>query len=144
MERLALVDVPGAGDELAWVPGGGAPDSLALGTGPKSLGCQPGRSPLEDPSGVTGTIASDGPIWLHEARRAVQAGKLSRKMGLTLVRHDQQCEQILHAETRAVGACKMPDLPEDVTNARTNWECRRPWCAIWLRRWTSCTLGSWR
>ena len=54
----------------------------------------------------------------------MQAGKLPRKMGLTLVRHDQQYELALHAETLAVGACKMPDLPEDVTAARAKLEER--------------------
>ncbi|MBN9523339.1 hypothetical protein J0H58_33305 [bacterium] len=38
----------------------------------------------------TGTPASDGPTRLPEARRAARAGKPPRKMGLPLVRHDQQ------------------------------------------------------
>ena len=137
--------VPGAGDEVAWVPGGGTPDflgneyllwlwfqtdwgsdTLAVGDG-SEVTLMPARTlTLECPRGVTGseTIASDGPTRLPEARRAVQAGKLPRKMGLTLVRHDQQYELALHAETLAVGACKMPDLPEDVTAARAKLEER--------------------
>jgi catechol 2,3-dioxygenase-like lactoylglutathione lyase family enzyme len=71
-----------------------------------------------------GTIASEGPTRLPEARRAVQAGKLPRKMGFTLVRHDQQHELAFHAETLAVGGCKMPDLAEDVTAARAKLEER--------------------
>ena len=137
--------VPGAGDEVAWVPGGGTPDflgneyllwlwfqtdwgsdTLAVGDG-SEVTLMPARTlTLECPRGVTGseTIASDGPTRLPEARRAVQAGKLPRKMGLTLVRHDQQYELALHAETLAVGSCKMPDLPEDVTAARAKLEER--------------------
>jgi hypothetical protein len=137
--------VPGASDEVAWVPGGGSPDflgneyllwlwfltdrdsdTLAVGDG-SEVTLMPARTlTLEDPRGVTGTgtIASEGPTRLPEARRAVQAGKLPRKMGMTLVRHDQQYELTLHAETLAVGSCKMPDLPEDVTAARAKLEER--------------------
>jgi hypothetical protein len=50
--------------------------------------------------------------------RAIQAGKLPRKCGLTVVRNDQQYEFTLHAETLAVGACKLPPMPDDVTDAR--------------------------
>lgn len=81
---------------------------------------------LQCPRGVsgTGTLTSDGPTRLPEARRAAQAGKLPRKMGLTLVRHDQQYELTLHAETLAVGSCKLPDLPDDVTDARAKLDER--------------------
>jgi hypothetical protein len=95
-------------------------DSVALADG-SEVTLMPARTlTLACPRGVTGTgtLASDGPTRLPEARRAAQAGKLPRKMGLTLVRHDQQYELTLHAETLAVGSCKMPDLPEDVTDAR--------------------------
>ena len=137
--------VPGAGDEVAWVPGGGTPDflgneyllwlwfltdrdsdTLTVGDG-SEVTLMPARTlSLECPRGVTGTgtIASDGPTRLPEARRAVQAGKLPRKMGLTVVRHDQQYELTLHAETLGLGSCKMPDLPEDVTAARAKLEER--------------------
>ncbi|QDU18469.1 hypothetical protein [Urbifossiella limnaea] len=137
--------VAGAGDEVAWVPGGGPPDflgnefllwlwfltdrdadSVQLADG-SEVTLMPARTlTLQCPRGVTGTgtLASDGPTRLPEARRAAQAGKLPRKMGLTLVRHDQQYELTLHAETLAVGSCKMPDLPEDVTNARAKLDER--------------------
>lgn len=137
--------VPGAGDEVAWVPGGGAPDflgneyllwlwfhtdresdTLTVSDG-SEITLMPARTlTLECPRGVTGseTIASEGPTRLPEARRAVQAGKLPRKMGLTMVRHAQQYELTLLAETLAVGSCKMPDLPEDVTAARAKLEER--------------------
>jgi hypothetical protein len=65
---------------------------------------------LECPRGQTGreSITSEGPTRLPEARRAVQAGKLPRKVGLTLVRHDHQYELTLHAETLAAGGARLP------------------------------------
>jgi hypothetical protein len=69
---------------------------------------------LECPRGQTGheTISHEGPSRLPEAKRAIESGKLPRKLGLTLVRHDQQYELSLQAETLAVGAAKFPN-PED-------------------------------
>ncbi|MBN9519016.1 hypothetical protein J0H58_10950 [bacterium] len=137
--------VADAGDEVAWVPGGGPADFLGnefllwlwfltdrdadtLDLADNSeVTLMPARTlTLACPRGVTGTgtLASEGPTRLPEARRAAQAGKLPRKMGLTLVRHDQQYELTLHAETLAVGSCKMPDLPEDVTDARAKLDER--------------------
>ena len=71
---------------------------------------------LECPRGQTGAdaFAHEGPARLPEARRAIQSGKLPRKCGLTVVRHDQQYEFTLHAETLAVGAAKLP-AQEDAT-----------------------------
>jgi hypothetical protein len=81
---------------------------------------------LECPRGQTGheTITHEGPTRLPEARRAIQSGKLPRKAGLTLVRHDHQYELALHAETLAVGSCKIPNPPEDVTDARAKLDER--------------------
>ncbi|HKA06197.1 MAG TPA: hypothetical protein VKD71_02990 [Gemmataceae bacterium] len=69
---------------------------------------------LECPRGQTGfeTITHEGPTRLPEAMRAIQSGKLPRKVGVTVVRHDVQCEFTLHAETLAVGGAKIPP-PED-------------------------------
>ena len=74
---------------------------------------------LECPRGVTGheTISHDGPTRLPEARRAIQSGKLPRKVGLTMVRHSEQYELTLHAETLAVGGAKMPP-PDEESDAR--------------------------
>ena len=68
---------------------------------------------LECPRGQTGreSISSDGPTKLPEALRAIQAGKLPRKVGLTLVRHDHTYELTLHAESLAVTGARLP-LPE--------------------------------
>jgi hypothetical protein len=70
---------------------------------------------LECPRAQTGreTITSDGPTRLPEARRAIQAGKLPRRVGLTVVRHDHQYELTLQAESLAVGGARLP-APEAV------------------------------
>jgi hypothetical protein len=69
---------------------------------------------LECPRGQTGkeSITSDGPGRLPEARRAIQVGKLPRKAGLTLVRHDHQYDLTLAAESLAVGSARLP-APEE-------------------------------
>ena len=81
---------------------------------------------LECPRGQTGheTISSEGPSRLPEARRAIQSGKLPRKVGLTVVRHDQQYELSLHAETLAIASAKLPPMPEEVTDARAKLDER--------------------
>jgi hypothetical protein len=65
---------------------------------------------LECPRGQTGreSISSDGPTRLPEAHRAIQAGKLPRKVGLTLVRHDDTYELTLQAETLAISGARLP------------------------------------
>jgi hypothetical protein len=75
---------------------------------------------LECPRGQTGreSITSDAPTRLPEARRAVQSGKLPRKAGLTLVRHDRTYELALHAENLGVSAAKLPASEEEDDRAR--------------------------
>ena len=81
---------------------------------------------LECPRGQTGheTISHEGPTRLPEARRAIQSGKLPRKVGLTMVRHDQQYELAIHAETLAIASAKLPAMPEEVTDARAKLDER--------------------
>jgi hypothetical protein len=81
---------------------------------------------LECPRGQTGheTISSDGPTRLPEARRAIQSGKLPRKVGLTLVRHSEQYELTLHAETLAVAGAKLPAPDESISEPRAKLEER--------------------
>jgi hypothetical protein len=78
------------------------------------------------PRGQTGheTISSEGPSRLPEARRAIQSGKLPRKTGLTLVRHADQYELTIHAETLAVSGGKLPPPDESITDARAKLEDR--------------------
>jgi hypothetical protein len=75
---------------------------------------------LECPRGQTGreSISSDGPAKLPEAHRAIQAGKLPRKMGLTLVRQDSQYELTLQAESLAVSGARLPAPEGDEERAR--------------------------
>ncbi len=75
---------------------------------------------LECPLGRTGkeTISSESPSRLPEARRAIQSGKLPRKAGLTLVRHEQQYELTLHAESLDVSGAKLPAPEADEERAR--------------------------
>lgn len=69
---------------------------------------------LDCPREVSGneTIRSESPTMLPEARRAIQAGKLPRQAGMILVRHDQQYELTLQAETLAIGGAKLPTIDE--------------------------------
>jgi len=75
---------------------------------------------LECPRGQTGleTIRSEVPTKLPEARRAIQAGKWPRKTGITLVRHDEQYDLTLQAETLAVNSAKLQVPDEDNERAR--------------------------
>jgi hypothetical protein len=67
---------------------------------------------LDCPRGETGRdcLTDEGPTRLPEAFRALQAGKLPRKAGLILVRHGQQYELTLQAETLAVSGATLPKL----------------------------------
>jgi len=75
---------------------------------------------LECPRGQTGreSFSSEGPTKLPEALRAIQAGKLPRKVGLTLVRHDDQYEMTLHAESLAVTSVRLPPPEGEDERAR--------------------------
>jgi hypothetical protein len=101
-------------------------DSIALSDGSEVTVMLARTLTLECPRGQTGheTISSEGPTRLPEARRAIQSGKLPRKTGLTLVRHQEQYELALHAETLAVGSAKLPALDESIVEARAKLEER--------------------
>jgi hypothetical protein len=85
-------------------------DSIALGDGTEAAVMLTRTLVLECPRGQTGkeSISHEGPTRLPEARRAVQSGKLPRKVGLTVVRHDQQYDLTLQAETLAVSGARLP------------------------------------
>lgn len=82
---------------------------------------------LECPRALSGseTIRSAGPTRLPEARRAVQAGKLPRQAGLLLVRHENEYDLTLQAETLAVGGAKLPAGEESEERARLEERVRR-------------------
>ena len=95
-------------------------DTLSLGDGSEVAVMVVRTLALECPRGLSGseTIRSDGPTRLPEARRAIQAGKLPRQAGLILVRHDNQYELAIQAETLAVGGAKLPAGEEGEDRAR--------------------------
>src|SRR5205807_1610011 len=67
---------------------------------------------LDCPRGQTGRdcLTDEGPARMPEAFRALQAGKLPRKAGLIVVRHGQQYELTLQAESLAVSGAALPKL----------------------------------
>jgi hypothetical protein len=93
-----------------WFMLDGDADTITLGDGDKAAVMLTKTLVLECPRGQTGreTISSDGPTRLPEARRAVQSGKLPRRVGMIVVRHDHQYELTLHGETLAVTGARLP------------------------------------
>jgi len=75
---------------------------------------------LECPRGQTGreAITHDAPTRLPEARRAIQSGKLPRKLGLVLERQGSSYELVLSAEDLAVSGAKLPAPEETEERAR--------------------------
>jgi hypothetical protein len=75
---------------------------------------------LECPKAVSGSesIRSEVPNRLPEARRAIQSGKLPRKAGLTVIRHDQQYELTLQAENLGISGAKLPASEESDERAQ--------------------------
>jgi hypothetical protein len=132
--------VPGAsGSALAWLPDESTrdflgnefllwlwfvleneSDTLTLADGSEVAVLLARTLVLECPRGQTGkeTFSSDGPTRLPEAHRAIQAGKLPRKVGLTLSRHEQQYEMTLQAETLAITGARLPTPEAEDDRAR--------------------------
>lgn len=75
---------------------------------------------LDCPRGLTGAEAfrHEGPTRMPEALRGLQGGKLPRKAGLTLVRHDAQASGTLLAEALGWSAVKLPPPEEESDAAR--------------------------
>jgi hypothetical protein len=85
-------------------------DALTLSDGSEATAMLTSTLVLECPRGQTGkeSISHEGPTRLPEARRAIQSGKLPRKVGLTVVRHDAQYDLTLSAESFAVTGARLP------------------------------------
>ena len=104
-----------------WFGSEGETDTVALSDDSDATYMIAKKLLLDCPRGMSGTdgFRHDGPSKLPEAKRALKSGKLPRQCGLILVRHDEQYEFVLHAETLAVSAAKMPksdkDQPRSVT-----------------------------
>jgi hypothetical protein len=99
-------------------------DTIRLGDGSEAAVMLTRTLVLECPRGQTGkeSITSEGPTRLPEARRAIQSGKMPRKVGLTVVRHEVQYELTLQAESLAVSGARLP-APE-ATEERARLEER--------------------
>jgi hypothetical protein len=95
-------------------------DAIALSDGSEVVGMVARTLLLECPRGQYGkeSISSEAPAKLPEALRAIQAGKLPRKMGLTLVRHDQSYELTLQGESLAISSARLPAPEGDDDRAR--------------------------
>jgi hypothetical protein len=85
-------------------------DTIALPDGSEATVMLAKTLTLDCPRGETGRdcLTDEGPTRLPEAFRALQAGKLPRKAGLIVVRHGQEYELTLQAETLAVSGARLP------------------------------------
>lgn len=74
---------------------------------------------LDCPRGMTGkeAFSHEGPARMPEAMRGLQGGKLPRKAGLTLVRHDVQSDGMLVPEDMIWSGVKLPAPEEDDAGA---------------------------
>lgn len=83
-------------------------DTLRLADGSEVVGMLNRTLSLECPEALSGkeTITAESPVRLPEAMHAIGAGKLPRKSGLVLARHDYQHDLVLQAETLSVGGAK--------------------------------------
>ncbi len=103
-----------------WYKLDGSSDEITLSDGSTAAVMISKSMSLECPRGQTGkqTVQSEGPSRMPEAHRALFAGKWPRKAGFIMVRHQQQYEFNLSAETFAVGSLKLPATEESEERAR--------------------------
>lgn len=87
-------------------------DTLTLPDGSEATVMLAKTLTLDCPRGETGRdcLTDEGPTRMPEAFRALQAGKLPRRAGLIVVRHGQQYELTLQAETLAVSGANLPKI----------------------------------
>lgn len=93
-----------------WFLSEGETDTVRLGDGTDCTFMIAGGVKLDCPRGQTGSgvMNHEGPARLPEARRALQAGKLPRKIGLVVVRQDEQYGFHLDPERWAISKGKLP------------------------------------
>jgi hypothetical protein len=84
-------------------------DTIQLPDGSEVTGMLARTLSLECPRGESGkeTITAEGPSRLPEAAQAIQSGKLPRKAGLILVRHGEQYDLVLQAESFTISGAKI-------------------------------------
>lgn len=84
-------------------------DTMALSDGSEVTGMLARTLALQCPRDVSGkeTITAEGPSQLPEAAQAIRSGKLPRKAGMVLVRHGEQYELVLQAETFLVSGARI-------------------------------------
>lgn len=84
-------------------------DTIALPDGSEVTGMIARTLSLQCPHDEFGkeTITAEAPSRLPEAAQAICSGKLPRKAGLILVRHGEQYELVLQAETFTVSSAKI-------------------------------------
>ncbi len=89
-------------------------DTIPLADGSEATVMMAKTLTLDCPRGETGrdSLTNEGPTKMPEAFRALQAGKLPRKAGLVIVRHGQQYELTLQAETMSVSGAALPKAEE--------------------------------
>ena len=138
-DAVASIFVPGQTHQVSWVPDEtnrdflgnefllwlwyyleNVSDAVPLSDGSEVTVMSTNSLVLECPRGQTGkeTISSAGPTRLPEALRAIQSGKLPRRAGLTMVRHDHQYELSLHAESLTISGARLPAAEGDNDRAR--------------------------
>jgi hypothetical protein len=84
-------------------------DTIALSDGSEVTGMFARTLSLQCPLDESGkeTITSESPVHLPEATQAIRTGKLPRKAGLILLRHGEQYELTLQAETFTISGARI-------------------------------------
>lgn len=102
-----------------WWHGEAEGDTLRLPDGSEAAYMLARELVCDCPAGVSGldTFRHEGPGRMPEAKRAAVAGKLPRKAGLTVVRHGDQYEFAVQAETLAVTGGRVPGADDDAPAA---------------------------